>query len=148
LALPDDLLEQARHLAKLDRKRPKQASLRRAVSTAYYALFHLLVSDGASQWKIERQRSIFARSFEHRKMRGICKNCNSPNADLQAVADAFVELQQARHLADYDYKKVFTRVEALTHINTVKNAFEQWNRIREQEIAEDFLLNLFVVERR
>jgi hypothetical protein len=81
-------------------------------------------------------------------MRGVCKNCNSPNADLQAVAVAFVELQQARHLADYDYKKVFTRVEALAHINTVKNAFEQWNRIREQEIAEDFLLNLFVVERR
>jgi uncharacterized protein (UPF0332 family) len=111
VALPDDLLEQALHLAKRDRKRPKQANLRRAVSTAYYALFHLLVSEGVSYWKIERQRSAFARSFEHRKMKGVCKNSSYPNADLQAVLDAFVELQQARHSADYDYAKAFTRVE-------------------------------------
>lgn len=148
MALPEDLLEQAIHLAKRDRKRPKQASLRRAVSTAYYALFHLLVSDGVSYWKIERQRSVFARSFEHRRMKGVCKTCNSPNADLQAVADAFVELQQARHSADYDYAKVFTRVEALTHINTVKNAFGQWRRVRDQDFAQDFLLQLFVADRR
>lgn len=124
MALPDDLLEQALHLAKRDRKRPKQASLRRAVSTAYYALFHLLVSDGVSYWKIERQRPAFARSFEHRKMKGVCK-AKYVNPDLQAIADAFVELQQARHFADYDYAKVFTRVEALTHINTARTAFER-----------------------
>src|SRR5712692_5365690 len=41
----DDLLEQARHLANREKKRPRQASLRRAVSTAYYALFHLLISE-------------------------------------------------------------------------------------------------------
>jgi hypothetical protein len=33
-----DLLEQAKHLANREKKRPRQASLRRAVSTAYYAL--------------------------------------------------------------------------------------------------------------
>ena len=147
MALPDDLLVQALHLAKLDRKRPKQANLRRAVSSAYYALFHLLVSEGVSYWKIERQRSAFARSFEHRKMKGVCKS-KYPNADLQAVADAFVELQQARHFADYDYAKAFTRVEALTHINTVKNTFQQWSRIRDQNFAQDFLLALFIADRR
>jgi hypothetical protein len=36
-----DLLEQAVRLAKLDAKRPKQANLRRAISSAYYALFQL-----------------------------------------------------------------------------------------------------------
>ena len=41
MSFPNDLLEQARHLANREPKRPKQASLRRAVSTAYYALFHL-----------------------------------------------------------------------------------------------------------
>lgn len=39
----DDLLRQAERLAKLDPKRPRQANLRRAVSSAYYALFHFLV---------------------------------------------------------------------------------------------------------
>jgi uncharacterized protein (UPF0332 family) len=41
----DDLLEQALHLAKREKKKPRQASLRRAVSTAYYALFHLLIHE-------------------------------------------------------------------------------------------------------
>jgi hypothetical protein len=40
----EDLLEQARVLAKLDtRGKPRQANLRRAVSSLYYALFHFLV---------------------------------------------------------------------------------------------------------
>ena len=42
MSLATDLLEQADHLARRERKRPKQASLRRAVSAAYYGLFHLL----------------------------------------------------------------------------------------------------------
>ncbi len=44
MPLAQDLLEQARHLANREPKRPKQASLRRAVSRAYYALFHLLTA--------------------------------------------------------------------------------------------------------
>jgi hypothetical protein len=39
----DDLLEQAYDLANKEPTNPKQASLRRAVSTAYYAQFHLLI---------------------------------------------------------------------------------------------------------
>jgi hypothetical protein len=41
----EDLLEQAVRLAMLDVRRPKQANLRRAVSSAYYAVFHLLVDE-------------------------------------------------------------------------------------------------------
>lgn len=42
--LHEQLLSQAEHLARKDRTpNPPQASLRRAVSAAYYALFHLLV---------------------------------------------------------------------------------------------------------
>jgi len=51
MALADDLLEQAHHLAKREPKRPRQASLRRAVSTAYYSLVHLLISSVTLQWK-------------------------------------------------------------------------------------------------
>ena len=46
MPLHGDLLEQAEHLARREKQRPKQASLRRAISTAYYALFHLLVDAG------------------------------------------------------------------------------------------------------
>lgn len=39
MSLHADLLKQARHLATKERRRPSQASLRRAISAAYYALF-------------------------------------------------------------------------------------------------------------
>ncbi len=42
MSLHADLLDPAEQLAQLDPRRPKQANLRRAVSSAYYALFHLL----------------------------------------------------------------------------------------------------------
>jgi hypothetical protein len=80
-------------------------------------------------------------------MKSVCKG-TFPNSDLKAVADAFVELQQARHSADYDYAKVFTRVETLTHINTAKNAFSQWRHIKDRDFAQDFLLAMFVTDRR
>jgi uncharacterized protein (UPF0332 family) len=41
----EDLLKQAVRLATLDIKKPKQANLRRAISSAYYAVFHLLVDE-------------------------------------------------------------------------------------------------------
>lgn len=42
-----NLLAQAKLLATKEQSRPKQASLRRSVSAAYYALFHLLVDASA-----------------------------------------------------------------------------------------------------
>src|SRR5947209_5185965 len=74
MAFADDLLEQAYHLANMDIGRPKQASLRRAVSTAYYALFHLLIDEAVGNWSVIRQRSILARMFDHGKMKRICED--------------------------------------------------------------------------
>jgi uncharacterized protein (UPF0332 family) len=148
MAYHDDLLDQALHLARRDPKRPKQANLRRAISTAYYALFHLLIADAVAYWKLERQRSSFARVFEHKKMKGACKNCNAPNGDLRAVAESFVELQQSRHLADYDNSRVWTKVEVMAHINRAGAAFQKWKHVKDRTDAQDFLLSLFVPERR
>jgi len=68
MAFADDLLEQAYHLANLETGDPKQSSLRRSVSTAYYALFHLLIDEAVGNWGVARQRSILARTFDHGKM--------------------------------------------------------------------------------
>jgi hypothetical protein len=51
LGLAGDLLQQADHLATYQGVNATQADLRRAVSTAYYALFHLLVEDGGQRWQ-------------------------------------------------------------------------------------------------
>lgn len=40
------LKEQAYHLLNREPTRPRIVSLRRAVSTAYYALFHLVIDEG------------------------------------------------------------------------------------------------------
>ena len=45
MAYHDELLEQAIDLVHRDPADPRQASLRRAVSTAYYAIFLLLIND-------------------------------------------------------------------------------------------------------
>ena len=147
MPFPEDLLEQASHLARRDRNRPKQASLRRAISTAYYALFHLLVSEAVGYWKLKGQRPALARAFDHGKMKHASNGCKSADPNLQKVADAFVELQQARHLADYDGGKIWTRVESIYHINLAKYAFSSWGRIRDQGPAQDYLLSMLVSRR-
>jgi uncharacterized protein (UPF0332 family) len=43
------LIVTARKLAKASPKKPRQADLKRAVSTAYYALFHALAKNAADQ---------------------------------------------------------------------------------------------------
>jgi uncharacterized protein (UPF0332 family) len=148
MAYHDDLLEQAVHLAGRDRTRPKQANLRRAVSTAYYSLFHLLVSEAVSYWRLKRQRSILARSFDHRKMKGVCNGCRAKAVEIKGVADAFVDLQQSRHLADYDNAKVWTRSEVMQEIDTASQSFAMWKRSRKLHEAQDFLLSLFAADRR
>lgn len=79
-----DLLEQAFHLANLDRNRPKQVNLRRAISTGYYALFHALVSTSLSQL-VGRTRlhqnvaSVILRSFDHGDIKEVCKIIQQQN---------------------------------------------------------------------
>jgi len=161
MSFPSHLLEQARHLAHRERKRPRQASLRRSVSTAYYALFHHLINEATLNWKRIEQRPLLARFFEHGKMKNACErqrgecvrfmNSNPPPPhdaefevmnDLHWVSNAFVQSQQQRHSADYDSSKVWTRTEVLTLIQLVAEAFESWKRIREDNRAQAFLISL------
>jgi len=158
---PDQLLEQAKHLANREKKRPRQASLRRAVSTAYYALFHLLIHEATLNWKKVDQRALLARFFEHGKMKtasekqvGECKryiNSNpppppSPDLDcamhLQRVADTFFQAQQQRHTADYDNSTTWTRTDVITLIDGVDAAFRSWRTIREKPTAQAYLISL------
>jgi hypothetical protein len=149
----DDLLQQAYHLARKERLNPKQASLRRAVSTAYYALFHLLIDDAVGKWAVARHRAVLARTFEHGSMNKVCEEgmrgfykAGQPpgGVRLNNVAEAFVELQRRRHLADYDNSLVWSRADAIGAIDTAAAAFKDWHAIRATDAAHDFLLQLFL----
>ena len=152
MAFADDLLAQAYHLANKE-DNPTQASLRRAVSTAYYALFHLLIDEAVSKWAVERQRSALGRTFEHKTMKNVCEeyvknfySAGKPESGVQLkdVAQAFAILQQRRHTADYDVSFDWTRTNAIVQINLASSAFESWRAICTQEAAQDYLLNLFL----
>jgi len=147
----DDLLEQADELAFKEQTNPKQASLRRAVSTAYYALFHLLIDDAVSKWAVERQRSILARTFDHGRMKGICDDvvkavkggANLPQ-ELNIVAHNFIQLQQHRLTADYDNAKQWSRTDVVNVLALATDAFNAWRAIRTEDAAQDYLLQLFL----
>ena len=159
MSLHDDLLEQAEHLARRDPRRPKQASLRRAISTAYYALFHLLVREATAALVSDaRLRQLVPRAFDHSEMKQGCRPFAAGTLpdhlkavagdtvpdDLKAVAEAFSDLQQARHAADYNVAQTFLRPDAHEFVQQVRAAFEAWQRVREQQIATVFLVNLLL----
>jgi len=69
MEFPGELLQLARDIANLHPDSPNQASLRRAVSTAYYAIFHLLISEATANWARPELRAILGRCFDHGPMK-------------------------------------------------------------------------------
>ena len=172
MTLARDLLEQAAHLAAREGKRPRQASLRRAVSAAYYALFHLLTAEGARQVspaKPEGLRSLTQRAYNHGDMRQVClgflasqkaflrHGALAPNASpahrflafplepgLSRVIETFLTLQEERHDADYNLNMHWNRADALNHVRAAREAFAAWSAIRDTPNATVFLSALLL----
>jgi len=159
MAYHDDLLRQAIQLVHKEPKNPKQASLRRAVSTAYYAVFHLLISEAVSNWSRVNLRAALGRAFDHGAMKAASKRIQEARqfpfvgedpvtvAALKPVAKTFSQLQEKRHTADYDNTTFWTRTEALIHIKSAEQAFKTWKSIREAQIAQEYLVSLIVKKR-
>ena len=155
MSLAADLLAQSLMLAELEPKKTKQASLRRAVSAAYYSLFHLLVDDAARLFVRDdfARIALISRTFDHGKMKEVAghflgndlperirsKPTYQTPPELIVVAEAFVKLQQLRHEADYNVNRQFTRTEVQQLIRDVENAFASWNKVRNTDDARLFL---------
>ena len=133
-------LENARALARIDEGCPRQASLRRAASTAYYALFQALCEACASElvgwdkpW--EAFTPIF-RALEHGRIAEVLKPSSlGDRADLLRLSSAFGELKAAREWADYNpeprpkyelgkNEKSYSRSEALSLVELAEEAVE------------------------
>lgn len=162
MSLHADLLRQAQHLAKMEPRRPRQASLRRAVSTMYYSLFHLLLDEATGVMfgrggTRRRFRDVLARGFSHHSMAATCRSFAGGNLpasidtvvapmpipnDLRHVADVFVQLQDARHQADYNRALSFYKTEVLNLLQDTTDAVEAWQRVRDDEAAKFFLMAL------
>ena len=146
---PDHLLDQADRLAAAPaRGAPRQADLRRAISSAYYAVFHAVVTDAADDFvgRTKRHTARYAlvyRSIDHRSLRRICEVVMKPNlpdkydkyeprggfgADIEALANAMTELQDKRHTADYDPIYRAGRTDAVLAIATGRTALDRLRR--------------------
>ena len=100
-------MEVARALAESGHAPPIQARLRRAVSTAYYAMFHCLAACAADLFIGRVLSPAWHRTYramEHGRARSACRQAQTmPEfpAEIRDFADAFVVLQIERQQADY-----------------------------------------------
>lgn len=155
----DDLLELAQQLANMEPANPRQACLRRAVSTAYYALFHLLIYEATLNWGRAELRPELGRVFGHGKMKTASVERrseleahfkkNPPQSreldvfkHLHTVVHTFIQVQHRREEADYDTGKEWTQTDVLAQIDAVGAAFESWKAIREEPVAQAYLVSL------
>lgn len=165
MPLHDDLLTLARSLVPQYLPpyppTPAEANLRRGVSTAYYALFHLLVGEAMTRIVADPSlRSRVARSFQHDRMKSVCKEYSDAKVDsagqltiksgavipfqLQDIGAAFVSLQDARHQADYDTSMSLSHAEADTQVMIAEAAFLDWDAVQANPAAAVFLTEIFL----
>ncbi len=121
IALAFDLLEVA------ERSR-SGAHLRRAVSTAYYAMFHCLarlaadrlIRNGSAPERTEVWRHVY-RSLQHRHAKAQCRNSKAmalhPDV-IRHFAGHFAARQDERHRADYDPAASFDRADVRKSIHS------------------------------
>lgn len=150
--MTNDLIATARRLAKASPRRPRQADLKRAVSTAYYALFHALAKNGADLLvgvgakRPEKAWTQVYRALNHGDAKKVCTNkdiLRGISPSLRGCAGAFVELQEARHKADYDPGHRISRAEALARIDQAEQAVRDLREAPRQERFEFATVILF-----
>ncbi|MBC6436689.1 MAG: hypothetical protein GDA52_00810 [Rhodobacteraceae bacterium] len=137
---PLDLIRTARKTARSQAAvRPRQSDLRRAISTAYYALFHALCMNyadcligrtGSDRSKRAWQQAY--RTVEHGDARKRCANQNTISefpTEIRDFALQFRTLQQKRHSADYDPHARFTRTEVDTDIDVAERVIKGFDLV-------------------
>ena len=148
MTYPEELLETAQELLLFTPR--TQATLRRAVSTAYYALFHLLIQEASSLWSNSGHHAVLSRNFQHKQMKQASERLgtkprpgSSPEEQaLVTIASTFVDLQQRRHFADYNLGVTMSHFSAVSDVYRVKTAFSDWNSIKGGPKTQDYLFSL------
>ena len=145
---PDHLLEQADRLLATHGGARRQADLRRAISNAYYAVFHAILTEAADDFVGRSQRrtaryALVYRSVDHRSLRALCEIIRKQKlppkytkyqptggfgSDLIAVAAAVADLQEKRLLADYDPLFRTAASEAVSAIDTGRAAIGRFRK--------------------
>jgi len=148
MGLADELLSDARFLADKGVAEQRQTLMRRSISTAYYAAFHLFIEDFVEHWEFPDQRARLGRMFEHRKMcTGFtARDKNKPTPvelALHDVITAFAQLQKDRQRADYDSGWRLVETDVRNSTGLAEEVFEKWRGIKDEDAARSHLLSMF-----
>ena len=123
-----DLIETARGLTAISPRRPSQANLRRALSTAYYAVFHSLAATVADALMGKGRGDAWHqtyRALEHGSARRACQNMQAMRefpTEVRDFAETFAKLQRSRHQADYALDGRYAKPGVLAEINEAELA--------------------------
>lgn len=143
---PDHLFEQAEKLISPPAGRPRQVDVRRAISAAYYAIFHATITAAIDQFigvtnRDQSRYGLAYRSVNHAWLRDLCKELQkstlsnrfksySPvqgfDPNITEFAAVVVELQEKRHSADYDVMTRMNRSDAAVAIATARAALNRF----------------------
>lgn len=160
---PDHLFEQADKLIAPQVGRPRQVDIRRAISAAYYGIFHAVITEAVDQFvgvtnRDESRYGLVYRSIDHRWLRELCEEVQKPKlrskfrpyapaqgfgADIVAFAAAVVDLQEKRHAADYDPMVRMSRSDGILAIAKARTALSRLSGTSESERMAFLSLLLF-----
>ena len=149
MGLADELLEDAHYLADQGVADQRKSYMRRAISTAYYAVFHLFVEDFVEHWEFPDQRARLGRMFNHGPMRNAAftpkdkRNPTPLEQELIDVITAFGQLQGDRQRADYDSGWNLIETDVRDSVTLAEDVFTKWRKIRDEDIARHHLLSMF-----
>jgi uncharacterized protein (UPF0332 family) len=140
VGLADELLDDARYLADKAIADQRRSHMRRAISTAYYAVFHLFVEDFVEHWEFPDQRARLGRMFNHSRMRTSFtakdeKNPTQLEKELIEVTTSFEQLQKDRERADYDSGWTLVETDVRNSVTLAEEVFEKWRRIKGEDIG-------------
>ncbi len=157
MAYHDELMAHALNL--IHSSPPTDLTLRRAVSAAYYAVFHLLIFESVQHWDNAALRVVLGRAYDHSLMRTTSNRIldsrefpytnEDPKivAALKDIAREFSQLQLDRHFADYNLTEPLDPGAALSQVKRAEKIFLTLPMIKHHQIVQEYLTLLLVKNR-
>jgi uncharacterized protein (UPF0332 family) len=161
----DDLLA----VAKKYELSSTEAEKRRCISTAYYAVFHLVVEQVAKKFVPgnNHAQNMVRRAVAHTLLKDICgqmvnlhKQRATPGSwrnagyedtvasELANLATLLCDLQKWREIADYDLAKEVSQAEAESQLQRAQEVFDTINAGLPEPQWTLFLTSLLIKERK
>jgi hypothetical protein len=160
----EHLLEQAAKLIGAPRSgQRRQVDIRRAISAAYYAVFHATLT-AAADAVIGPTRSnsphytLAYRSIDHKELRAVCELVRRPTLppkyrpycptagfgnSMRSFAATVIALQERRNTADYDPSPRLRISDAVEAVDFARVALTNWNAAPADECSAFLMVLMF-----